>query len=222
MNKRLLDICVFLFLLVMGSLLQLHGQTQSAAGRMREIVVSPRRIIGFTGALQAGMLVDVWIPSGPTLRGVQVISSKIKDGITPTGDVPHTTVLLLNPRQARAVERASSVELVVASTPARAGVREGTTLSGAGSESPGSRHGDGLDTNTASASRSAEAIVPDRTYVPSSTAPRSRILSTVVCASIGFLAIISFDRALRVSRRRRYLRRQRETSGRANSAVRSS
>jgi hypothetical protein len=72
MNKRLLDICVFLFLLVMASLLQLRGQTQGAAGRMREIVVSPRRIIGFTGTLQAGMLVDVWIPSGPTLRGVQV------------------------------------------------------------------------------------------------------------------------------------------------------
>src|SRR6266498_3633262 len=133
MNKRLLDICVFLFLLVMGSLLQLRGQTQGAAGRMREIVVSPRRIIGFTGTLQAGMLVDVWIPSGPTLRGVPVISSKIKDGITPAGDVPQSTVLLLNPRQARAVERASSVDLVVASIPARAGAREGTTLPGIGS-----------------------------------------------------------------------------------------
>jgi hypothetical protein len=107
--QRLLIICVCLFLLPTG-----RGQAPDAGGRMREVAVSPRRIVGFAGILQPGMLVDMWIPHGETFRGLQVVSSRSTGATTAAGDLLQTTTLLIPANLARTVEKAPAVELAVA------------------------------------------------------------------------------------------------------------
>jgi hypothetical protein len=107
LTQRRLIICVCWFLFPTGS----RGQTPE---RMREVAVSPRRIFGFAGILQPGMLVDMWIPHGETFRGLQVVSSRSTGAMTAAGDPVQTTILLIPADLARAVEKAPAVDLAVA------------------------------------------------------------------------------------------------------------